>query len=67
MTRKPGKVPSYCLHKHTGQAVVRINGQDQYLGKYGSPKSREEYARLVSELSAAKPNGTQSVQNGPNP
>jgi len=47
--------------------VVRINGQDQYLGKYGSPKSREEYARLVSELSAAKSNGSQSAKNGPNP
>ncbi|MDP7303730.1 MAG: tyrosine-type recombinase/integrase [Pirellulaceae bacterium] len=66
MPRKPGKVPSYCLHKHTGQAVVRINGQDHYLGKYGSPESREEYARLVSELSATKSNGSPSAQNGPN-
>ncbi|WP_417847301.1 hypothetical protein [Thalassoglobus sp.] len=35
MPRKP-KVPSYCLHKASGQAVVRINGRDHYLGLYGT-------------------------------
>ena len=42
-----GKVPSYCLHKRSGRAVVRLNGKDHYLGKYGSPKSQEEYQRLI--------------------
>lgn len=41
MPRKAGKVPNYCLHKKSGQAVVRIRGKDRYLGKYGSPESRE--------------------------
>ena len=35
MPRKPAKVPSYCRHKHSGQAVVRIGGRDHYLGEYG--------------------------------
>jgi integrase len=45
---RPKKVPSYCLHKGTGQAVVRINGRDFYLGKYGSAKSHEAYQRIVA-------------------
>ena len=42
-----GKVPSYCLHKRSGRAVVRLNGKDHYLGEYGSPSSQEEYQRLI--------------------
>lgn len=42
------RVPSYCLHKPTGQAYCRIDGQQVYLGKYGSQKSREEYERRVA-------------------
>jgi integrase len=37
------------LHKPTGQAVVTLDGRDLYLGKHGSPESRAEYDRLVSE------------------
>ncbi len=43
------RTPSYCLHKATGQAVVRIDGKDHYLGKHGSPESRAEYNRLISQ------------------
>ena len=42
-----GKVPSYCLHKRSSRAVVRLNGKDHYLGKYGSQESQEEYKRLI--------------------
>ena len=42
------KVPSYCRHKHSGQAVVRVGGHDHYLGQYGSPQSHEGYERLIS-------------------
>jgi len=31
--------PSYLLHKPTGQARVRIDGHDNYLGEYGTPES----------------------------
>ena len=31
--------PSYCLHKASGCAVVRIDGRNRYLGPHGSPES----------------------------
>jgi integrase len=43
------RTPSYCLHKASGQAVVRIEGRDCYLGKFGTPQSHAEYDRLVGE------------------
>jgi integrase len=46
------RVPSYCLHKATGQAVVRINGKDIYLGAYGSGASHESYARAIAQWRA---------------
>ena len=41
--------PSYLLHKPTGQARVRLDGKDIYLGEYGSPESRERYEQLVAD------------------
>ncbi|QGJ68633.1 Site-specific tyrosine recombinase XerC [Planctomycetales bacterium 10988] len=41
--------PSYCHHKASGQAVVRLHGKDHYLGPYGSAKSHTEYARIIAE------------------
>lgn len=41
--------PSYLLHQSTGQARVRIDGKDHYLGAYGSPESRDRYDDLVAE------------------
>ena len=49
MPRKSGKVPSYCRHRHSGQAVVRIDRVDNYLGPYGSPESHRLYERLIAE------------------
>jgi site-specific recombinase XerD len=49
MNKRPPRTPSYCLHKASGQAVVRIDGRDYYLGKYGTDESRAEYDRLVAE------------------
>jgi hypothetical protein len=43
------RFPTYRKHKHTGQAVVTLNGKDFYLGKHGSPASRERYAALIAE------------------
>lgn len=54
-------VPKYSLHKPTVQAYVRIGGKFRYLGKYDSPKSREEYGRIVAEL-AANPANTTPLQ-----
>ncbi|MFV1969064.1 MAG: tyrosine-type recombinase/integrase [Pirellulaceae bacterium] len=41
--------PAYTHHKPTGQARVRIDGKDHYLGPYGSPESRDKYDDLVAE------------------
>lgn len=47
------KVPGYLKHKPTGQARVRINGRDHYLGRYGSKESKERYDRLIAEYKAS--------------
>ena len=57
MPRK-SSVPSYRLHKASGQARTIVNGRHIYLGKYGSPESREQYARILAE--AALPAGIPS-------
>ena len=44
---KPKPVPSYRLHKATGQAVVVLRGRSYYLGKFGSPESKAEYRRVM--------------------
>ena len=44
------KIPSYRLHKSSGQAVVTIRKKDYYLGIYGTPESRKEYDRLIAEF-----------------
>ncbi len=46
---KKNAPPSYRLHKARNSAVVTIDGKNHYLGPYGSPESKEEYARLVAE------------------
>ncbi len=63
MSRKPGHLPSYRLHKPSGQARVIIDGEHIYLGHYGSPESHERYARLIAER-AVNRNGGQGGRNG---
>ena len=53
MPRRECKPPTYGLHRATGQARVVINGKSHYLGRYGSPESRVNYARLVAEWEAS--------------
>ncbi len=48
MPRLVKKTPAYRHHKSDGRAVVTINGQDIYLGRYNSPESRAEYDRLIA-------------------
>ena len=55
MSRRPHNVPSYRLHKPSNQAVVRLNGHDVYLGKYGSADSMETYRRQIAEWLIAGP------------
>ena len=48
-TRRTRKLPGYLLHKKSGQARVRLNGIDHYLGPYDSNESRQQYNRLIAE------------------
>jgi hypothetical protein len=43
------RLPKYRHHKARGLAVVRLDGHDNYLGRYDSPESHAEYRRLVGE------------------
>lgn len=46
-------VPSYRLHRATGQAVVTLSGRDHYLGKHGTQASRNRYDELVARWMAS--------------
>jgi integrase len=67
MSRPRSAVPSYRHHKQSGQAVVTLRGPDGWrrdvlLGRYGSPESKQEYARVIAEWQA---NGARA--SGPAP
>jgi integrase len=53
MPQKRPRIPSYRLHKPSGQARTIIDGRHFYLGKYQSPESIEKYDRLVAEWLAS--------------
>ena len=44
--------PRYRHHKARDLAVVRIDGKDYYLGRYGSEESRLKYHRLLADWRA---------------
>lgn len=45
----PKRIPGYLLHKPSGQARVRLNGTDHYLGPHGSPESRKRFDELIAD------------------
>ena len=44
------KLPTYRHHKPSGQARVRWQGREIYLGKFDSPESRQRYAELLTQV-----------------
>jgi site-specific recombinase XerD len=57
MSSPNSKIPSYRLHKQSGQAIVTLRDatgrrRDLLLGKYGTPESRAEYRRVLAEWDA---------------
>lgn len=48
MPKHTPKVPSYRLHKPSGQAVVTLSGSDHYLGEHNTVESHDQYNKLVS-------------------
>ena len=59
------KVPSYRLHKATGQAIVTIRGKMFYLGRFGSVESRAEYNRIIAEWLAQGPGASAPTRSDP--
>lgn len=53
MARPKNSVPTYRLHKPSNTARCWVNGAWVTLGKYNSPESRTEYARILAELAVA--------------
>jgi integrase len=52
------RIPTYRLHKQSGQAVVTLtdglgNRRDVLLGKHGTDESEAEYLRVIAEWKAA--------------
>jgi integrase len=43
------RIPQYCKHS-SGQARVKIDGKIVYLGKHGTPESRQRYNALIADL-----------------
>src|SRR5438874_1123944 len=62
--RNSFRVPSYRLHKASGQGVVVLNGHSFYLGKYGSSASKSAYKRVVAEWLANNRNPPAEVLTG---
>jgi hypothetical protein len=59
------RLPKYRHYKPKDLAVVRIDGRDHYLGRFGSEESREKYRRLVAAWLGGQP--TPSSTTGPGP
>ena len=57
-------VPTYCLHKASGQAYVKIDGKRIYLGKHGTPESHRRYADEISKWQARQIEQTADVTIG---
>ena len=49
----PRSVYPNTVSKPKGLGVVRLNGKDIYLGKFGTPESHAEYRRVISEWLAS--------------
>lgn len=62
MPRPKNPIPTYRLHRASGQAVVSVplplpdgTRRDVYLGAHGSDESKGEYARVLARLRATPP------------
>jgi integrase len=49
MPKLSSKLPSYRLHRASGNAVVTLDGKDHYLGPHNSLASRTKYDRLMAD------------------
>ncbi len=65
MSYPPRQIPSSRLHKPTGQAVVRLNNHDRYLGKHGSEASHESRPRCSGATVASAGTGGATPRTAP--
>lgn len=49
MARPKSRKPAYCRHKPSGRAFVKLDGHRVYLGKHGTPESKDKYDVTVAE------------------
>lgn len=59
MSRKT--VPSYCHHKASGQAYLKVDGKRIYLGKHGTPESHRRYSDEIAKWQARQTEQTENV------
>jgi integrase len=55
---RSGRAPSYRRQNYAGgraTAFIEIRGQRIYLGRYGTPESKEKYRRILAEIDASGP------------
>ena len=49
MPRPKNPTPKYCNHKASGRGYVTLGGERIYLGRYGTPESRDRYSLEIAE------------------
>lgn len=54
MPRLTNRLPSYRLHKASGQAVVTLDGREFYLGLHNTEESRDRYKLIIQEWLACQ-------------
>lgn len=64
MPKTTSSLPKY-RRRSDGRASVVLGGREHYLGCYGSPESRHEYDRLVSEYLARGRVAINALDGGP--
>jgi len=58
------RIPSYRIHKPSGQAVVRLDGKDIYLGLHGTPKSLGAYDAAIAKWLGDAPDEPGPLETG---
>ncbi|HUR53136.1 MAG TPA: hypothetical protein VMZ71_03320 [Gemmataceae bacterium] len=58
MPRPKNAIPTYRLHKQSGQAIVTVTAggvrRDITRGSHGTPESKEEYRRVLADLASGR-------------
>jgi hypothetical protein len=65
MASSQQRLPKYRHYQPKNLDVVRIDGRDVYLGRYGSSESREKYRRVVAEWLTGSPTAPATVGSTP--